>query len=156
RRSVPVGPGAVRDDGGLVRALREADASLPPGTWIRAVGYHESVAGALDRAFLDRIVPARPVRVQHRTGAMWVLNSAGLGALGTAGVPAGAGRDPSGELNGRLHRAGEWLRDHLPSDIGADLADLGAALARVGITGVTDATPFRRAEDLDSLARAVA
>ena len=33
-----------------------------------AIGYHESVAGPLDRDRLDALVPGRPVRVQHRSG----------------------------------------------------------------------------------------
>ena len=43
------------------------DSLLPNlGEWLRGTGYHESVAGELDRHALDRWVPARPVRVQHR------------------------------------------------------------------------------------------
>ena len=33
-----------------------------------AVGYHESVRGALDRGRLDVLVRDRPARVQHRSG----------------------------------------------------------------------------------------
>src|SRR5207237_2608274 len=76
RQSVLVGPPAVTDAVGLAAALRTADADLPPGTWLRAVGYHESVAGDLDRWWLDAVVGGRPVRVQHRSGAAWVLNTA--------------------------------------------------------------------------------
>src|SRR5439155_2606150 len=75
-QSVRVGPGDVGEAEGFARVLAAADAALPPGRWIRAVGYHESVAGPIDRATLDAIVPARPVRVQHRGGAMWLLNTA--------------------------------------------------------------------------------
>jgi len=85
-RSVPVGPADVRGAEGLAQALRAADAALEPGRWVRAVGYHESVAGPLDRHVLDAMVPNRPVRVQHRSGAMWVLNSAAVQALGLDAV----------------------------------------------------------------------
>ncbi len=82
--SVAVGPPEVRSVADLERRLRTAPGA--PGTWIRAVGYHESVAGHLDRAFLDRLVPDRPLRVQHRSGVLWVLNSQALGAVGLGGV----------------------------------------------------------------------
>jgi len=73
-RSVRCGPPHVRGAAALAAAL----SSAPTGHdgWVRGVAYHESVAGELDRHALDRIEPARPVRVQHRTGALWVLNSA--------------------------------------------------------------------------------
>ena len=82
RLSVPAGPPRVRDRAGLAAALRAADAALPVGRWIRAVGYHASVAGDLDRWALDALVAARPVRIQHRSGARWVLNGAAVSALG--------------------------------------------------------------------------
>lgn len=156
-RSVAVGPGDVDGPRGLARALRGADASLPPGRWLRAVGYHESVAGDLDRAALDALVPHRPVRVQHRSGARWTLNSAAVAAVDLeVAAPAGAERDAGGRLTGRLHRADDWLRDRLPAGERPDLAELGAALRRCGVTGVTDATPFHRLGDLDTLAEAAA
>src|SRR5277367_1019211 len=80
--SVRVGPEWVRSAAELAARLRTADAAAPPGAWLRCVGYHESVAGPLDRWALDRLGAdrGRPVRVQHRTGALWVMNSAGLAA----------------------------------------------------------------------------
>ena len=50
--------------------------------WIRAVGYHDSVAGELDRHRLDELFARAPVRIQHRSGAMWIVNTPGLIALG--------------------------------------------------------------------------
>src|SRR5256885_1280524 len=58
-RSVRVGPGDVRGVDGFALAFRAADAVLEPGRWVRAVGYHESVAGPLDRQALDAVVPGR-------------------------------------------------------------------------------------------------
>src|SRR5207237_153998 len=83
-RSVKVGPADVGDADGLARALQAADAALAPGRWLRAVGYHESVAGPLD------------------------------------------------------------------------LAAVGRTLLEYGVTGLTDATPTERGEDLALLAAAVA
>ncbi|MGH9111667.1 MAG: amidohydrolase family protein [Acidimicrobiales bacterium] len=81
-RSVDVGPAAVSDAAGFAAALDQAHRALAPGDWLRAVGYHESIAGTLDRWRLDEAVPDRPVRVQHRTGAEWVLNSRGVELIG--------------------------------------------------------------------------
>jgi predicted amidohydrolase YtcJ len=143
RRSVRVGPPEVHDRHGLVAALRVADAALPPGAWLRAVGYHESVAGPLDRAGLDEVVPVRPLRVQHRSGALWVLNTAALRA---------AGEDAEGD--GRLFGADARLRGRRPPEEPPDLAAIGTELASYGVTGVTDATPVGRRDDLEVLADA--
>ncbi|MEX2293070.1 MAG: amidohydrolase family protein [Acidimicrobiales bacterium] len=155
-RSTAVGPAEARDLTGLRDALLEADAVLPSGDWLRAVGYHESVAGDLDRAALDRLVPDRPLRVQHRSGARWMLNSAGIAALDLAGRDEiSIERDATGRPTGRLHRADAWLRQLLPAEPALDFASLGASLANVGITGVTDTTPFEHLDELTTLATAV-
>jgi predicted amidohydrolase YtcJ len=78
--SVRAGPPEVRSKPELARALRSAPGSS--GSWVRAIGYHESVAGDIDRAALDRLVPGRPVRIQHRSGALWILNSRALESVG--------------------------------------------------------------------------
>jgi predicted amidohydrolase YtcJ len=85
--SVQAGPPAVRSATDLGRRLQAAPGGA--GSWVRAVGYHESVAGDLDRTGLDRLVADRPLRVQHRSGALWILNSRALEALGldTGGPP---------------------------------------------------------------------
>ena len=85
--SMRVGPPQVRDRAALAAALANAE----PGAdgWIRAVGYHDSVAGELDRDALDAIAPAAPVRIQHRSGVLWILNSAGLARVGLPDHPDG-------------------------------------------------------------------
>lgn len=142
-RSVRVGPADVAGAAGLAGALEAADAALEPGRWIRAVGYHESVAGPLDRHALDAIIRDRPVRVQHRSGALWVLNSAAVRAVG---VDSGSGQ---------LYGLDGWLATRVPHEP-LDLAAVGRALLDWGVTGVTDATPTERREDLELLAGAVA
>ena len=82
QHSVPCGPPDVCDPMGLERALTRAASRQWPGGWVRGVGYHESVAGELDRETLDRLVGRVPVRVQHRSGSLWVVNSAGARRLG--------------------------------------------------------------------------
>jgi predicted amidohydrolase YtcJ len=80
--SFSVGPPGVTTKAQLTQIL--SNATPGPDGWIRAVGYHESVAGELDRTALDGVVPDIPVRVQHRSGALWILNSAALGRVGLA------------------------------------------------------------------------
>ncbi|GAA4825028.1 amidohydrolase family protein [Streptomyces ziwulingensis] len=121
--SLPVGPAQVRGAAGLAATLR----SGRPGEWVRAVGYHESVAGELDRFALDALVADRPVRVQHRSGAMWFLNSAALRAAGLDG-------------DGRLWREDQRLRRAVPP-VPLDLPALGRRAARLGVTGFTNADP---------------
>jgi len=138
--SVRCGPPEVRTPAELGAAL--ATAATREG-WIRGTGYHESVAGPLDRRTLDAWAPGAPVRVQDRSGAAWSLSSAGVRALGLdAGVDApGVERDARGRATGRLFGLDAWLRDRLPATPPPSLAAVGARLAAGGVTGVTDATP---------------
>ena len=138
--SVRCGPPEVTSRAGLATALA---AAVPDDRgWVRGVGYAESVAGDLDAAALDRMRADRPVRVQHRSGALWMLNSAGLTAIGApAADHPGLERGEDGWLTGRLWRADDWLRSRLPQSGPPGLTRVGAALLRHGITGVTDATP---------------
>ena len=156
RTSVPAGPPRVRDAAGLRAALRDAGAALPAGAWLRCVGYHESVAGSLDRWALDAMLADRPVRVQHRTGALWVVNSAASALLGldTADLP-GVERDGDGRPTGRLWRLDRWLAAQVPSPP-ADLAAVSMDAAARGVTGFTDATPDATESYVAALAAAVA
>lgn len=140
-RSIDCGPPAVRGLDGLRRAL----AHPRLGRWLRGTGYHESVAGDLDREVLDTLVPHRPVRIQHRSGALWMLNSAALHEISSAiDDSLDVERDAAGRPTGRLWRYDARLRAALPEDP-PELAAVGTTLSRLGITGVTDATP-----DLDA------
>ena len=123
------------------------------GQWIRAVGYHESIAGDIDRRDLDALVAGRPVRIQHRSGILWVLNSARPGLHRRRPRPtAGTGGDRGPADRPDLAR-GRRLRSRLPSPR-LDLAAISSSAAAAGVTGFTDATPLRSGEDLDQLARA--
>ena len=115
------------------RAAVEAvlTAATPDSTgWIRAVGYAEQ-GGRLTLADLDRLHPTIPVRIQHRSGALWLLNPAGLRATGLESDA------PSGEL----WREDTRLAERIPEGPPPDLARIGRELAASGITAVTDATP---------------
>ncbi len=154
--SVPCGPPAVHDAAELERRL---SAARPIEGWIRGVGYHESVAGRLDRGRLDRLRPEVPLRIQHRSGAAWFLNGAALRALGLEDedtAAEGIERDESGRPTGVLHGLDGLLRERLPSSALPDLARIGRKLAGFGVTGVTDATPHNGLEELAHFAEAVA
>jgi predicted amidohydrolase YtcJ len=155
RVSVAAGPPQVRTADELAARLREADRELAPGAWIRCVGYHESVAGPLDRWVLDRMLPHRPVRVQHRTGALWVLNSMAARQVALDGCDqGGVERDGAGRATGRLWRMDSWLAGRI-SGPAPDLAAVSARAAACGVTGFTDATPGLSARDVAALAAAV-
>ena len=102
----------------------------------------ESVAGEIDRHWIDRAIPELnevPLRIQHRTGRLSILNSAGLDAI-TATQDESPLEVSAGEFTGRLYDADIWLRSRLAvAEIDVGLAS--KALAARGIAGVTDATP---------------
>lgn len=111
-----------------------ADAELPAGPgWLRIVGAHEQ----LSRVQVDAVLADRPVRVQHRSGALWTLNSAAVSALAD-------GLTADERASGQLWRADQRLRSLLVatgSPSTADLPALGRELAGHGITHVSDASP---------------
>ena len=144
--SVDCGPAAVGDAAGFATALRTASARGP----VRATGYFESVAGMLDRDALDALVPDLPVRVQHRSGSVWFLNSAALAATGLRDSPDPAvERDERGRATGRIVRGDHLLRRD--DDRRPDLTGVGRLLASYGVTGVTDATPRLDVESVVAL-----
>ena len=112
RGSVGCGPPGVNDREALASVLRGADRATRRGQWLRGVGYHESVAGDLDRHVLDELVAERPVRLQHRSGHAWFLNSAALAAAGLDGTehPSGVDVDEQHRPTGRLFGLDGWLR----------------------------------------------
>lgn len=143
----------VRDPGEFEAALSRALAARPKGSWLRATGYHERMAGDLDRDVLDRLAPGHRLRVQHQTGALWVLNSAALEDATAQGAPAEAERDAKGRLTGRIWRGDAWLRERLGAEP-PDLAPLGRALASYGITALTDTSATTDAQAAALLAQA--
>lgn len=153
-RSVRCGPPEVLDEPALAAALRAAGRDVEPDGWVRGVAYHESVAGPLDRWVLDGWLREVPLRVQHRSGALWMLNSAAVARLELGDVDhPGVERTAAGEPTGQLWRMDRWLGDRVGRG-GTDLAEVGRLLARHGITGVTDATPGLDRTTVDELVRA--
>jgi predicted amidohydrolase YtcJ len=133
--------------------LRAFVAELAPGRWIRATGYHERMAGLLTREDLDALAPGHPVRVQHQTGGLWMLNSRALAIVEHGDAPEGLERDAAGRPTGRLWRGDAWLAERIGKTPPA-LAPLGASLAAAGITGVMDASVSTDAEAAAVLAAA--
>ena len=119
--SVRCGPPDVNSEEELIAALQGGEG------WLRGVGYHHSVAGAIDRYWLDKNGPKRPVRIQHRSGRLWILNSLAMENLGLS--------EPS---DGRLLDSDVKLRTRSQFP---DLKPLVNRLLSYGITGVTEVTP---------------
>lgn len=138
--STRVGPAEVRGRAQLARAL--ARAPIGDDGWIRAVGYHEAVAGPLDRVVLDELSPPVPVRVQHRSGVLWTLNSIALARVGLPDHP-----------DGRLPSADPSWSATLQRNETA-LQQVGATMCAHGVTGVTDATPDLDGADIVRLMEA--
>ncbi|OHT21165.1 amidohydrolase family protein [Edaphosphingomonas haloaromaticamans] len=127
--SLRCGPPDIASLDDLAARLRAA-----PGTgWLRGIGYHDSI-GRIDRAWLDDYGPDRPIRIQHRGGRMWVLNSRAMDLL------------DGGPADGRLVDGDAWLAARLPRNP-PDLRPLGDLLASYGVTGVTEVTPRNDARD---------
>ena len=153
--SAACGPAAAGDAAELRGLLQRARPD--EHGWIRGVRYHESVAGELDAAGLDLLRDDVPVRVQHRSGALWILNSLAAYVIGLdqADHP-GVERDLRGRATGRLWRADDWLRTRLPRSRPPSLDALGRLLAGYGITSVTDASPALDAGTVEAIAAAMA
>ncbi len=153
-QSLWCGPPAVTDAGSLAERLREV-ASQGAG-WIRGVGWDDTVAGWPDRSVLDRAVADRPLRLQHRSGAMWVLNTEGLSRLGLGSVadaPPGVEIGEDGSPTGRIAGLDDWMRARIGGEW-PSLRAVSSELAGRGVTGVTDATAHNGADELGALAEA--
>jgi predicted amidohydrolase YtcJ len=129
-------------DEAVLRAARTSSAGR--AGWVRVVGLDDH-HGPVDRIRLDRLAPDRPVRVQHRSGAAWVLNTRALAVTELADVaPDGWVHRNEDELTRRWEDG-----EPLPA-----LGPVGRRLASLGVTGVTDATPTTDPTALTALAAA--
>jgi predicted amidohydrolase YtcJ len=135
QNSVKCGPPEVIGVADLAAALH-----VPGLGWLRGMGYHESVAGMLDAATLDRLCPERPLRIQHRSGRMWFLNSMALSLLLEKHAPPPGLERNGANFTGRLFDEDNWLRGALAGSPPC-FAKIGAELARYGVTGLTDMSP---------------
>jgi predicted amidohydrolase YtcJ len=141
----------------LQRALRQRASELPQGAWLRASGYDEQ--GLIerrhpDRHDLDAAVAARPVRLQHRSLHLDVLNSLALRLTGLwESRAAEVERDPdTGEATGRVYHGAELLHERLPRptqvELAADVQRASERLLAWGITSFEDATATNTLDEL--------
>ncbi len=129
----------VTSPAGFAARIAAALSERPPGAWLRVTGYHEAIAGELTRRELDALAPRHPLRVQHQTGSLWVLNSLALAMVCGGVEPPGLERDGAGRATGRIWRGDAWLRSRIGDDP-PPLSPVGRRLAAYGITAVTDAS----------------
>jgi predicted amidohydrolase YtcJ len=153
--SVPCGPPHVNSAEDLIAALRDAHQGANDAqadVWIRGIGYHECVAGKIDRAWLDRHAGPGPVRIQHRSGRLWIVNSDALQAIRLALQRLPQSQRPSISTDGRLYDIDPAL--HLLRDAARPAVDsISAKLASFGVSGFTDMTPNNDIETLNRFAR---
>ena len=133
--SVRCGPPEVNSEQELIEALNQSGKG-----WIRGVGFHHSVAGEIDRDWLDENGPNRPIRIQHRGGRLWVLNSLAMTELALS--------EPA---NGRLLDSDLKLRTQSQFP---DLTPLIKRLLSYGITGVTEVTPSNGVAEYENYLKA--
>jgi len=133
--SIVCGPPEVSSAAELAERL-----ALGGTGWVRGIGYHESVMGLPDASALDRLLATRPLRLQHRSGRMWLLNSLALDELlSRAPAPRGLERE-HGRFTGRLFDEDDWLQGALGSTP-PEFTTISAELSRYGVTGLTDMSP---------------
>ena len=137
--SLECGPPFVGDLSDLASRLRNF--STPNG-WIRGFGYHESVAGDIDRHTIDWILDDRPVRIQHRSGKMWILNTCACELLQIDKHLHldGIEKNKDGLPTGRLFRLDGWLREQVEEENRTLIKPFSEKLLSMGITGFTDAS----------------
>ena len=148
RASLDLSAGVIDSRAALRAAIANAD--VDADGWVRAVGYHPSNAGELDRATLDAWRDDVPIRIQHATGRRWSMNSLAIERLGVSGP----WQRVNGALTGHMIDQDEWLSQAMSRQRGArrgrpDVSEVSRALASWGVVAVTDTGP---ANDLETLA----
>lgn len=127
------------------RAELAAVLAQPGAGWVRGIGYHDSVMGLPTARELDALVRDRPLRLQHRSGRMWLLNSLALDTLLHLAPPPPGLEIEAGSFTGRLFDEDDWLRTALAA-LPPAFGDVARDLARYGVTGLTDMSPRNDAQ----------
>ncbi|MFC1963341.1 amidohydrolase [Chloroflexota bacterium] len=152
--SVDCSPAEVTSISDIQVRIRQQAERMPPGTWIKAVGYNEFylVEGRHPtRHDLDIAAPYHPVKLSHRSQHACVLNSLGLSLAGiTIETPEPSGglidRDlETAEPSGLLFGMNSHISDKVIPPLGEQELGEGIKLANrsflsFGITSVQDAT----------------
>jgi len=130
--SVHCGPPEVTSEGELIDVLHKGIGTA----MLRGISYHQSVAGEIDRSWLDRYGPNRPIRIQHRSGRLWILNSLAMEAFKLKTPKDGRLLDEDYRLRGK--------------SVFPDLKPLISKLISYGITGVTEVTPSNGIDEYEN------
>lgn len=140
--------GSISNIDELVRALGRKAAAVPPGTWIRGIGYDDTMLMEKrhpTRFDLDKISPDHPIYITHISGHLAVANSV---ALKLAGIGPKTDSPANGRIqfdratnqpNGVLEETAMRLVDALvppldEADVIAAIGDASKDYAAVGIT----------------------
>jgi hypothetical protein len=166
---VDVSPRAVASIPELLDVIARATGDRPPGAWLRAYGYEETMLAERrhpTRAELDAVTPDHPVRLTHRSGHADVLNSRALALAGigeSTPEPPGAafGRSlEDGRLDGLLLGMADRIEAVMPPPDPAAVAAASGAWGRArlaeGVTTLVDAGPRNGAGEWETLAGLVA
>ena len=166
---VDCSPRAVSSVPELLEVIARAAADRPPGAWVRAHGYEETMLAERrhpTRAELDAAAPLQPVRLTHRSGHAEVLNSRALALAGideTVPEPPGAafGRSlEDGRLDGLLLGMAERVEAAMPPPDRASVAAAVGAWAQArlaeGVTTLVDAGPRNGPAEWETLVALVA
>lgn len=134
--------------------IRQLSQKLSPGTWIRGRGYNDFYLEEKrhpTRWDLDIATPIHPIKLTHRSGHAYVLNSLGLKLANisreTPDPPGGLiDRDiRTGEPTGLLYGMGDYLAKIIPpldsSQIERGIKLASKKLSSLGITSIYDASP---------------
>lgn len=135
--SLACGPPDVNSPEELGAALVNASGE----GWLRGFGYHDSIGVNIDRHWLDRHGPERPIRIQHRSGLLWILNSLALELIEQqAATLPHRERARLRNADGRLYNVDELL-SLLTRSEAPPIAAASRQLAAFGVTGINDMTP---------------
>ncbi|MEE9202383.1 MAG: amidohydrolase [Dehalococcoidia bacterium] len=135
----------------IQRLLRRRAGEVASGDWIVATGYDDfqlREGRHPHRRDLDEAAPHHPVRLLHRTGHAWTLNSLALEWLGigidTEEPPGGLMEREldTGEPSGVFFGMADFLRERLPplgeAELREGVSRASAAFLEAGITSIQD------------------
>ena len=135
-QSVRCGPPEVNSEAELVEAINR-----PGSGWLRGTGFQEGVCQQLNRAWLDQHGPNRPVRIQHRSGRLWIFNTLAIEQV----KAAAASLAPHEQVrvsrpDGLYYDADEILGGLIRSEA-PPIGQASQRLVKLGVTGINDMTP---------------
>jgi len=142
--SVDCGPPHVVNRETFRSALERA--TVDQNGWLRGIGYHDSVAGRLEKNDIDEIISDVPVRIQHRSGRLWIMNALAVQMLAAHSEFRPAEFQDFLET-GRLQDDDSCLKRVTGSGAPPPLADVANLLLSYGVTGITDTTPDNGPDD---------